>query len=189
MKCLLDTHFVIWIVSKSRRLRNYLHALLCKRTTSHGITILRRPNRRESIENAPGPRIPTAPAITTTTTAEALSCMGCSAPMGTANSTAQAADNAPNVPPIGVKKPINNKSPLANATMARITTGKVSSSALDNKYAPAEMSTRPTVDRNNSRATPGNPAGNDENSLCMRASSQLALWCWSDCLRVSTQLR
>lgn len=136
-----------------------------------GITISRRPNRRESIENAPGPRRPREPAITATRTAASRTWGESKASTGTTKNAATTQETIPRMPPTGVKKPSKRDSPLVTAINVKVPMDRIAASDRVRVDRPARSRTIPVVARNNRRPMPGHPPGNVENNLCSVISS------------------
>jgi hypothetical protein len=131
-----------------------------------GITISRRPNSRESIENAPGPRRPKEAAMTATRTAAIRPSEEPKESMGTTKKAAAAQHIVPSTPPTGVKNPSKRDKPLATAINAKVTVDSIAVSDPARVEKPASTSTIALVARNNRRPIPGDPPGNVENSRC-----------------------
>ncbi len=146
----------------------------CQRRSSGrencGTTISLRPNKRESIENAPGPRRPREAAMTPTRTATPLISGGFKLSTGIDNSAAAMQHTAASTPPTGVKRPAIRDRPLATAIKAKAPVNHIEVSDRMRVDTPAKINRIPAVDRSSSRPMPGPPPGNVENNLCSRLS-------------------
>jgi len=131
-----------------------------------GITISRRPKRYASIENAPGPSSVIAAAIT-------IICRSASLPskrFPDGVETQKKAFPRPAIPdkalPRGDRKPMSrNMPPIMNSVHDSVV-AMVDLVPPERYNAPSIRDAAPTVILNNSKATPGQPAGNVGNSLC-----------------------
>src|SRR2546427_3192845 len=102
---------------------------------SVGITISRRPNRRQSSENAPGPRKTRAIAIATTMQVVSLASKKFGVGTGSHESAIPALPKPTRTQAIGVRKPIRSKTPLATASKPTTDTPNVEL-APSFRYAP-----------------------------------------------------
>ena len=131
-----------------------------------GITISRRPKRYASIENAPGPRSVIAAAIT-------IICRSASLPSKRFPDGAAIHKNAfpiAAIPakalPSGDRKPMSRNIPPIMNRVHESVVAMVDLAPPERYKTPSTNDAAPTVILNNSKATPGQPAGNVGNSLC-----------------------
>lgn len=131
-----------------------------------GITISRRPNKRPSIEKAPGPSKPIPAAVTTTSRTSS----------GAANIANGGPGNQENAIPNkhipmprlakGVRNPITKATPPMINTEAMTHTTAACSILLERYRAPKVTASPPSATRTRSSPIPGRPPGKVENSLC-----------------------
>ena len=125
------------------------------------MTISRRPNRRASSENAPGPMHRMATAIAT---ASAVAILAGGKSCGRAGKHNRSPP--PSTAARGVKYPMSRQPPLASASSIMIQAAGVRLWELMRYAAPWPIKAPPKATRSNSSPTPGRPPGNVENSLC-----------------------
>ena len=132
--------------------------------------ISRRPNKRQSTDKDPGPRIATAAPMITTRTAGSGELNRFGVGFGNHDSAVHAVVTATNPPATGVRTPSNSKMPL-NTTMSAMTQISNVETPRSVRYAaPWMTAVAPTAMRNNNNPTPGHPPGNVENSRCRSLS-------------------
>jgi hypothetical protein len=126
------------------------------------MTISRRPNKRASNENAPGPS--SASAIQMIAAVE-LARVGAWLD-GNRVKLMITFPTAASPQQIGVRNPIRIEPPITNARPARHQQRAVSVPGEVKMIMPSAVTFRATTSLRRSRPPPGNPFGNAENSLC-----------------------
>ena len=127
--------------------------------------ISRRPNKRRSMESAPGPSKAIAAAMITTRNAGSGALKRFEAGGGTHDRAMPIVASAISTPATGVRNPIKSDTPLAM-------TIKPASDAADPlpgsvRYDPPwTTAVTPTATRSRSKPTPGQPPGKAENNRC-----------------------
>ena len=130
------------------------------------MTISRRPNRRASMEYAPGPSNEIAEAITASNHAsQAPQHMSRNSSFPW-NSAAAMNSIATTVPTAGVRRPNTSERPLAMANKAPTHAASRGPGVEARESTPMNAAANPIPIRKSRRPAPGRPAGNDEKSRC-----------------------
>lgn len=131
-----------------------------------GITISRRPNKRPSIENAPGPS--RAIEIHVTINPKPMNLVSCEVQEagGNQEKAIPKKHRDSNSPASGVRKPINKAAPPMIRAKPRSQRPEKRLGPPERKRIPSALAATATTVRSSKRPTPGLPAGKVENSLC-----------------------
>jgi len=131
-----------------------------------GITISRRPNKRPSIEKAPGPSKPIPAAVTTTSrTSSGAANIANGGPGNQENAIPNKHSPMPRLAK-GVRNPITKATPPMINTEPMTHTAAACSILLERYRAPKVIASPPSAARTRSSPIPGLPPGKVENSLC-----------------------
>jgi len=131
-----------------------------------GITISRRPNKRPSIEKAPGPSKPIPAAITTTSRTSSRAAKIASGGVGNQENAIPNTQSPMPRLANGVRNPITKATPPMINTEAMTHTAVACSIVLERDRAPKVTASPPSAARTRSSPIPGLPPGKVENSLC-----------------------
>src|SRR5262249_47305151 len=128
------------------------------------------PNRRPSIEKAPGPSKASATALATTAGARILA--SCKPVDGAGNQEKEIPkkQTPTEIPAYGVISPPNSSAPLAIRTIAKHQVAREELDGLEKYRIPWPVAARLTDARSNKSPKPGRPPGKVEKSLCSRVS-------------------
>ena len=131
-----------------------------------GMIISRRPNRRASTENAPGPNRTTAALMAMAKTADSFASKRLGAVTGNRENVTATVPRLINAATNGVRSPTVSNPPLTIASKHVAHVPSEGSARPARLSPPCTTIVTPTAARSNSRPAPGQPPGNAENNRC-----------------------